>query len=388
VWRDSPDPLITTVLQRSRGVPLTVNIQYFSNNRTLPFGCGCRDQPTWEDGDYCPHETQQMRSLDLLESFRANIHTLNVRYLRPRTFDVGIMEDILKTPFFLKSFPNLESLRWSCRHFDGMVPPFKLPRRLFGSSLPRLQKLSMVNCWGLLLTDTPMLKVLSVECTAKVIRTEISANQLVHSLRRRQSLTSLSLINCYIIPNAESAPGPASMENLKEIILRKADSDIVSHYIRCPSIGTITTLRIAPFTQAVWADYWSSTITATDGFGGSVSSLVYVFNHLPLETTWGDFATAFRHAVTTLEIEDFHLITNGITAIPALIAVLPNLYTIRVRLPLAASWFDALEVLVSECGITRIERLVIGTEDPDEARRNDEEWEAMCTKYKLHDFLT
>ena len=57
------------------------------------------------------------------------------------------MDNILRTPFLLKSLPNLESLCWSCRHLDGMAP-FKLPRGLFGSSLPRLQKLSMVNCWG------------------------------------------------------------------------------------------------------------------------------------------------------------------------------------------------------------------------------------------------
>jgi len=365
---------------------LTVNIQYYDDRTTL-FGCGCSYRPTREDGDYCPHETRQMPSVDLLEPFRANIRTLNVRYLRNHTFDAGIMEDILKTPFFLKSFPNLESLRWSCRHFDEMAPPFKLPRRLFGSSLPRLQKLSMVNCWGLLLTDTPTLKAMSVECTDRENQTEISANQLVLSLRRRQSLASLSFINCHITPDAETAPGPVSMKNLKEIILRKADSDIVSRYIRCPSMGTITTIRIASFTQSVWADKWSSIITATDGFGGSISGLVCLANDGTLKTTWGDFATAFRHAVTALEIEAHHMNVNGVVALPALAEVLPNLHTVRAQLPPVPVWFNALKVLVSKCGITRVERLVVGTEDPDEARRNDEEWELLCTKYELHDFL-
>ena len=387
MWRNSSESLITTVLQRSRGVPLTVDIQYFSDRAPL-FGCGCSYQPTWEDGDYCPHETQQMPSLDLLEPFRANIHTLNVRYLRNVTLDTVIMEDIFRTPFFLKSFPNLESLRWSCRHFNEMIPSFKLPRRLFGSSLPRLQKLTMVNCWGLLLTDTPMLKVMSVECTARANHTIISSNQLVKSLRRRQSLISLSLINCDVSPDTESPPSPASMENLREIILRKADSDIVSHYIRCPSMGTITTVRIAPSTRSVWADGLSSTITATDGFGGSVSSLVYVTNDDTLRTTWGEFATAFRHAVTTLEIEDLHLIANGVVAIPAFTEVLPNLYTVRVRLLPDAKWFDVLKTLLSKRGIARVERLVVETEDPDEARKNDEEWEELCSKYELHGFLT
>ena len=367
---------------------MTVNIQYYSD-RTHPYGCGCSYQPTWEDEDYCPHKTPQMPSLDLLEPFRANVHTLNVRYLRDGTFDARVMEDILKTPFFLKSFPNLESLRWSCRHLDEMVPPFKLPRRLFGTSLPRLRELSMVNCWGLLLTDTPMLKVMLVECTAKVNRTEISANQLVQSLRRRQSLTTLSFINCRIIPDPESPPGPASMENLKEITIQNTDSDVVSRYIRCPSMGIVTNLRIAPFTHGVWADNWSSLITATDGLGGSVSSLVYVTNDTSLRTTWEAFATTFRHAVTTLEIEDLHLIKNGPAAIHTLIGVLPNLYTLRVRLSPVALWFRVLrEMLLSNRGITRVERLVIGTEGPDEAKERDEEWEASCTEYKLQDFLT
>ena len=299
------------------------------------------------------------------------------------------MEDILKTPFFLKSFPNLEVLRWSCRHFDERIPPFKLPRRLFGASLPRLQKLTMVNCWGLMLTDTPVLGVMVVECTAKVNQTRISANQLVHSLLRRQSLTSLSFINCGIIPDLETTPGPASMEGLKEIVLQNTDSDVVSRYIRCPSMGTITTLRIVPFTQGVWADGWPSTITATDGLGGTVSNLVYLINDTPLRTTWEEFAIAFRHAVTTLELEDLHLIVNGITAIPALTDVLPNLHTIRVRLPPVAEWFGVLrEILLRKSGITRLERLVVGTEDLDEARRNDEVWGALYMEYGMHDFLT
>ena len=388
VWCNSPEPLVATVLKRSRGVPLTVNIQYYSD-RTHPYGCGCSYQPTWEDEDYCPRKTPQMPSLDLLEPFRANVHMLNVRYLRDGTFDARVMEDILKTPFFLKSFPNLESLRWSCRHLDEMVPPFKLPRRLFGTSLPRLRELSMVNCWGLLLTDTPMLKVMLVECTAKVGRTGISADRLVQSLRRRQSLTTLSFINCRIIPDPESPPGPASMENLKEITIQNTDSDVVSRYIRCPSMGIVTNLRVAPFTHGVWADNWSSLITATDGLGGSVSSLVYVTNDTSLRTTWEAFATTFRHAVTTLEIEDLHLIKNGPAAIHTLIGVLPNLYTLRVRLSPVALWFRVLrEMLLSNRGITRVERLVIGTEGPDEAKERDEEWEASCTEYKLQDFLT
>ena len=329
-----------------------------------------------------------MPSLDFLEPSRAEIHTLNVRYLRDGSFEEGIMDDILKTPFFLKSLPNLESLRWSCRHFDETVPPFKLPRKLFGSSLPHLQKLSMINCWGLLLTDTPMLKVMSTECTSLMNRTEISANQLTQSLRRRQSLTSLTFANCHIVPDPKIAPGPVSMKNLKEIILRSVDNGVVSRYLRCPSIGTVTTLRIAPFTEGSWASGWPVSFTAADGLGGSVSSLAYLVGNTPLKATWDKFAPAFQHAVTTLEVEDLHLIMNGVEAIPELMDVLPNLYTIRVRLPPVAKAFEILrEILAHRHGITRVERMVGETESPDEARENDEEWEVLCMEHDIRDFL-
>ena len=296
------------------------------------------------------------------------------------------MEDILKTPFFLKSFPNLESLRWSCRHLDGTVPTFKLPRKLFGSSLPRLQKLSMVNCWGLLLTDTPILRALSVESTAQVTQTEISANQLVHSLRRRQSLTSLSFAGCHIISDTNNALSPVSMENLKEIALRNVDNRDVFRYLRCPSISAITTLRIAPSIQGAWADGWSVGVTAMDGLGGVVSDLIYLTNDAPLKATWEALALVFQHSVTTLEVVDLHLIVHSATAIPKLIDVLPNLHTIRARLPPVPMGFKALrEILAHKHGSAGLERLVIGTESPEEARRNDEKWKALCSEHKVHE---
>ena len=391
MWRNCPESLVTTLLQRSQGVPLTVNIHYTSD-RSLLFGCGCAHHFGWEDGDRCPHRVWRVPSLGFLEPFRANVRTLNVRYLRNGNFDDGgAMADILKTPFFFGSFPNLESLRWSCLYLgivDMMYPLFKLPRKLFGSSLPRLRKLSMVNCWGLVLTDTPVLEVMSVEFIGGTNQAEISANHLVNSLRHRQSLVSLSLTNCNIVPETKGTPDPVSMKKLKEIILRKVGGGIVSRYIRCPSIRKITTLRIAPFTQAVWADDWTVSVTAADDLGGSVSTLVHLYNDAPLTTIWELFAHVFRHSVTALEVEDLHLIVHGVTAIPKLMDILPNLCTIRVRLPPIAKGFGVLREIVSgRHDITRIERLVCEMESPDEARRNDEKWKALCIEHRLHDFL-
>jgi len=388
MWHNSPEPLVPTLLRRSRGVPLTVDIQYYSN-RTLPFTCTCSFEPTREAGDYCPHhKTERMPSLDLLEPFRAKIHTLNIRYLRNDDPE-GTMEDILKTPFFLKSFPHLEALRWSCRYLHETVPTFKLPRKLFGSSLPRLQKLSMVNCWGLLLTDTPMLRVLSVECTDRATRTEISANQLFHFLRRRQSLTSLSLACCHITSDTNHTPSPVPMENLKEITLRNADSGDVFRYLQCPSINPITTLQIAPSIQGSLTDGFSVGVTATDGLGGAVSDQpVYLTNDTPpLEAAFEALALVFRHSVTTLEVVDLHLILHSATTIPKLVDVLPNLHTIRARLPPVSGGFKALrEILARKHGSARLERLVIKTESPDEARENDENWKELCAKYKVHEY--
>ena len=247
----------------------------------------------------------------------------------------------------------------------------------------------MVNCWGLLLTDTPRLKVMSTECTSgSIYRTEISVNQLVHSLRRRQSLTSLSFTNCYIIPHPTMDPSPVSMEKLKEVVLRRMDSEVLSSYIRCPSMGTVTTLRIAPFNRGNWVDGWTVSFTATNGLGDSVSSLVYLTSDTSLRVTWYAISPAFQHAITTLEVEDLHLIANGVTAIPKLIEVLPDLSTIRARVPPVAEGFEILhQILLGRCGITRVERLGYEMESPDEARRSDEEWKALCAVHKIHDLL-
>lgn len=375
------------MLQRSRGLPLTVSVQYYSGNPVPPWGCGCSHHVTWEDGDLCHNNAPTIPSLDLLEPFRVKIHTLNVRYLQAGNYDAE-MGDILETPFFLKAFPNLESLRWSCRHIDDAITPFSLPRELFGPSLPRLQKLSMVNCYGPLSTDTPVLKVMSVECVAVNYHIEIFAAHLVHSLNRQQSLISLSLANCYIIPEAEPFSYPVSMKDLKEITLRHTDSAAVFRLIQCPSIGTFTTLRITPATQGIWIDDVSVNLTATDSFGRSVSTLVYMTND-SLRTAWEKLASTFQHAVTTLEMEDPHAIAYGCTAIPNLIGALPDLHTAKVRLPLVMQGFEVLHNILScERGIARVERLVVEEEDPDEAKRNDEMWEAFCTEYGVREFLT
>jgi hypothetical protein len=178
------------------------------------------------------------------------------------------------------------------------------------------------------------------------------------------------------------------MKNLKEIILRKVGGGVVSHYIRCPSIGRITTFRIAPFTQAIWADDWTVGVTAADGLGCSISTLVHLSSDTPLTMIWELFARLFKHSVTALEVEDLHLIVHGVTAIPKLIDLLPNLYTIRVQLPPVPKGLEVLrEILSGRHSITRVERLVCETESPDEARRNDEEWEALCVEHNIHDFL-
>ena len=387
VWHNFPQPLIDALLHRSCGVPLTIDIQYYSNPTTR-FGCDCSSQDAQEDGDYCPHTIiQPMPSLDFLEPFRAEIHRLNVRYLRCGRFDGGTMEDIRQAPFFFKSFPNLESLRWSCRHFIRVFPSFVLPRELFGSSLPRLQRLSMVNCWGLSSTDTPVLKAMSVERTT-VGYIEGSVNQLVCSLRRRRSLVSLSLKN-YHITATNNHPSPVSMEDLKEIALLNVDSEVVFRYIKCPSIGTITTLQIVPSAQRSLSGDCPVSIHATDGSGGSISSLAFLVNDdSTLKTIWEELAPAFQHAVTTLEVEDLHLIEHSVTAIPKLTDVLPHLHTIRVRLlPVARSFEVLRDILSRKPDITQVERLVCGTESADEARRNDEEWKALCVEYKVHGFL-
>lgn len=325
-----------------------------------------------------------------LEPFRAKIHTLNVRYLRAAIFGGGTIEDVVKIPFFLKSFPNLESLRWSCRHLNGMVPTFKLPQKLFGSSLPRLRKLSMVNCLGLLSTDTPILKVMSMECTATANRTGIYADQFADSLRCRQSITSLYLAGYHIVTNPGDAPSTVSMNGLKEIILRGVYAEDAFRYLKCPSISAVTTLRIVPLIQGAWAyNGWSVGVTATDSSGGSVSSLAHLANDAALAITWEALALVLQHSVTTLEVEDLHLIMNSATAIPKLIEVLPNLDTIRVPLPSVTRGFGVLRKILSRRhGSIRLERLVVEAESLYEARRNDEKWRALHVEYKVYGFST
>jgi len=391
VCRDSSESLVTTMLQRSHGAPLTVNIQYY-NDRNTRVLCFCSHQSAWEDGDCCPHTPQRIPSLGFLEPFKAKIHTLNVRYLRSGSSDAAFTEDILKTPFFLEPFPNLESLRWSYFHFDGRPPPIGLPKELFRSSLPRLRELSMVNCWGLVLTDTPVLKMMSIECVGEGHQAEIRGAELVQSLSRRQSLVSLSLTNFRIILSASSR---VSMNNLKEIILRDMDNLTAADYIRCPSIGTITTLRISPFlslppgpfTQWLWADSWSVKLTATDDSGGSISSSVRLEDDLTLKTTWKDLAIVSPRQVTTLEVGSLHPTVNT-AAITNLIHDLPDLCTVRVQLQTVSEGCEVLrDILPSGHHITRVERLVGETESPEETRKMNERWEKSCVEHQIGDLL-
>ena len=148
------------------------------------------------------------------------------------------MKEILNTPFFLGLFPNSESLRWSCGCFseiDRTVPISKLPRKLFESSLPHLQKLSMVNFWGLATTDT------GVEGGVNRMhrRDESSRDFRPPTCPLALSSTIPRLLVLDQLPHRsqrEPPPGPVSMKKLKEVTLRKVGDGVVSHYIRCPSI--------------------------------------------------------------------------------------------------------------------------------------------------------
>ena len=378
ISRNSKLPLVEALLQRSRGVPLTVNVQLYSNYEALD-SRGCCREPEWEDGDYCPHIRKQMPSLGLLEPFTANVRSLNVRYLQHGGRADGSTDDILNTPLFYQWFPNLESLRWSCRRFGTIHPPFQLPLGLFGPSLPRLQTLEMIDCWGLLSVDTPALKVASIECTRALEETSISSSEIIQRLRRSPSLVSLSLVNFIVYFDTGDTFNPLSIINLKELTLRNVDTSIASRYLRHPSIGTVTTLRIAPFTQWDWADRWPVTITATDCSGGSVSSLKGIYDDLALESAWRDLTAIVAHQVMTLEVEDLHCILGcNAMALPNLASVLPDLRTIKVQLEAVAESCEALcRVLMANRSVRRVERLVDKAEGPEDVRRNNKRWEEL-----------
>ena len=262
---------------------------------------------------------------------------------------------------------------------------FMLPEELFGSSLPRLQKLSMIDCWGLGVTDTPALKAMSLKGVSSMFRTKISVEHLADWLRRRQSLVSLSLTGCHIVPDAKGSP--VSMKKLKELVLRSVYGEDMLRYIRCPSIGRITTLRIAPFRQVPWADSSTVSLTATDGLGGSILTLVHLTSDVPLTTMWRSFSFVFQHSVTTLEVEEFFPMGRGVTAVPRLIDVLPDLHTIKLQRPDIPGLQDMREILSHRHSITRVERLACEAESPDEARRKDEIWKAICAEYKIYESL-
>ena len=90
----------------------------------------------------------------------------------------------------------------------------------------------------------PVLKVMSVHSILPN-RIEEAVDQVVRSLRHQQSLVSLSLGD-YHVSGVRDPSSPVSMENLKENILRNVDSEVVFRHIKRASIGTATTLRIAP----------------------------------------------------------------------------------------------------------------------------------------------
>lgn len=129
-------------------------------------------------------------------------------------------------------------------------------------------------------------------------------NQLAHWLCPRQPLVSLSSTNFRIVPDSNYAINPVSMKNLKEIALRNMDNWVVSNHKQCPSIGTITTPRTAPFILWLWVDDWSVSFTAAGGSSGSVSSSARPDGDSTLWTTLQELSAMFAYQVVALEVED------------------------------------------------------------------------------------
>ena len=145
-----------------------------------------------------------------------------------------------------------------------------------------------------------------------------AVDQIVRSLRCQQSLVSLSLGD-YHIYDMRDPPSPVSMENLKEIILRNADSEVVFRYIKYPSGGALRSAKGFPVK-----------VTTTDDSGGFVSSLAVPVDSRvsALVKIWNGFAPVCQHAITALELEDphsDHLIAHNAVAIPKFIGALPDL---------------------------------------------------------------
>ena len=117
-----------------------------------------------------------------------------------------------------------------------------------------------------------------------------------------------------------------------DITPRSAGNGVVDRYFKRPSIGTVTTLRIALFNQTSWRNDRSVGITATDCSGGSVLSLAHLANDFALRMTWQKLVTTFTNQGTALEVEGLRNIVNTNSGvIPNLIYVLSNLHTVRVQ---------------------------------------------------------
>ena len=168
------------------------------------------------------------------------------------------------------------------------------------------------------IVDSRTHRYAGVTCTLTGRQDNISALSNRSNPRRQQSLVSLSLTDCRVVPDAKGTLSPVSMRKLKEVVIRNVDAGVVSRYIQCPSIGGIMTLRIAPFTRATWTNSLTVSFTTTDGLGGSILTVVHLTSDALLATTW--------------EVKDLNLILYGVTVIPKLIDVLPDLHTIRIQL--------------------------------------------------------
>jgi len=152
--------------------------------------------------------TRQMSLLDFSEALRA--HNEN--------FYDGVTYEISSRLHFLPvvSNPGNPPLGLCLlRRNGGNVSFTQIPQKLFQSSLSHFQK---CNCWG------PMLKTMSKDCAGKVDQAETCrrANHLVHWLLRRRLFISSSSSDCCIVPDVKSTPGPGSMKDSKEAILRNA----------------------------------------------------------------------------------------------------------------------------------------------------------------------
>ncbi|KAF9650054.1 hypothetical protein BDM02DRAFT_1531878 [Thelephora ganbajun] len=253
VRRDTSD-FLSECLLRSRALPIHLNFHYHMGWDS-PSGCSCNHPSLVSRHVRCPH----IRARKATELFggcgpRGRLRSLDLLFFSDLT-TTGF-DELEQNSFFNGPLPELESLRLVCLDTAQAREEFIIHDGIFPGSLPKLKRLSLVHCWGGLISWVVGLTSFHLEFRHS---REIQSVEFAAFLKNSNgTLEVLSLDN---IGFSGSYGEPATLANLKGLKLKRvADPSGLFQHVTLPTFKNLTTLRVR-FSDGI------ATFSATDDSG-------------------------------------------------------------------------------------------------------------------------